>query len=404
MTDDPTRSEPRPIPLPSARRHPFDPPPELGQLREQSAVHRLAYPDGHHGWLVTRHALVRKVLADPRFSARSELKRAPVLRPGADPFYGQPALPGWLVDMDPPDHTRYRRLLSDRFSMRRMKELQPRIEQIVEEHLAEMERVGPPADLVESFALPVPSLAICELLGVPYEDRREFQHNSAVLFSLEVSAEEAAASMVKLTDFLRALVRQKRERPCDDLLSELAIRDDFDDEELAGLGVLLLTAGHETSASMLGLGTFALLSHPEQLALLRDNPALVDNAVEELLRYLTIFQFGVPRTPLEDVVLEGHLIRAGESVTLSLPAANRDPRQFEAPDKLDITRPVRGHVAFGFGIHQCIGQTLARVEMRVGYPALLRRFPTLRLAVPSEEVVLSSDAGFYGVHRLLVAW
>lgn len=399
------RCNSEPIALPTERNDPFDPPRALGRLRETAPLHRLVYPDGHHGWLVTSHALVRAVLLDRRFSARSELKRVPVLRPGADPFIGQPALPGWLIDMDPPDHTRLRRLLVERFSSRGVSLLKPRIETIVAERLDAMQAAGPPVDLMEMFALPVPSLAICEILGVPYENRRMFQHNSEVLFSLKVSAEDAAASMKILTDFLLELVRRKRERPGDDLLSDLAVRDDVRDEETAGLGVLLLTAGHETTANMLGLGTFALLSNPSLLEPLRANPDVVESAVEELLRYLTIFHFGVPRTPLEDVVLEGQLIRAGESVTLSLPSANRDPEFFATPDKLDLTRAARGrHLAFGYGIHQCTGQNLARLEMRVGYPALFQRFPTLRLAVPPGDVPLRDDAGFYGVHRLPVAW
>lgn len=404
IDDDQTHCTLRTISLPSARSHPFNPPTDLTELSKQSPLHRLVYPDGHLGWLVTGHAAVCKVLTNPLFSARSEFKRAPVRRPGVDPFYGRLALPGWLVDMDPPEHTRFRRALSERFSVRRMKELRPRIEQIVHEHLDAMERMGPPVDLVENFALPVPSLAICELLGVPYDQRREFQRNSAALFSLEVSADQAAASMDNLTDFLRDLVRQKRKHPAEDLLSELISLSEFNDEELAGLGVLLLTAGHETTASMLGLGTFALLSNPSQLVQLRDDPALADNAVEELLRYLTIFQFGVPRTPLEDVVLEGQLIKAGESVTLSLPAANHDPAQFDTANQLDIKRSTRSHLAFGFGIHYCMGRNLARIEMQVGYLELFRRFPTLRLAVPPEEVGLNTDAGFYSVHRLPIAW
>lgn len=390
--------------LPCARTRPFDPPTDLIELSKQSSVHRLVYPDGHLGWLVTGYSAIRKVLTDPRFSARSEFKRAPVQRPGVAPFYGRPALPGWLVDMDPPEHSRYGRALSELLSLRRIKELKPSIEHIVHEHLDDMERVGPPVDLVESFTLPVPSLAICELLGVPYDHRREFQRNSAALFSLEVTAAQAAESMGNLTDFLRDLIRYKREHPTEDLLSELIGLAEFNDEELAGIGVLLLTAGHETTASMLGLGIFALLSNPSQLAQLLDNPSLVDNAVEELLRYLTIFQFGVPRTPIEDVILEGCLIKAGESVTLSLSAGNRDPAQFHTANQLNITRPTRSHLAFGFGIHYCLGRNLARIEMEVGCLELFRRFPTLRLTVAPEAVELNNGVGFYGVHRLPIAW
>ncbi|MFJ7266939.1 cytochrome P450 [Streptomyces sp. NPDC099050] len=400
----PFTPQPPPVAMPTARSCPFDPPDELLSFRDQPDPRRLLYPDAHLGWLVTGYSSARKILADPRFSARSELKRVPVSRPGADPFIGRPALPGWFVDMDPPDHTRYRRLLAGQFTVRRMKELRPGIERIVEEHLDVMERCGPSADLVASFALPVPSLVICELLGVPYSDRAAFQHNSTVLFSLEASADEAVRAMEALTGFLVDLVRHKRRLPEDDVLSALATDSGLGDLEVAGAGVLLLTAGHETVASMLGLGTFALLSHPAQLEALRGDPELIDDAVEELLRYLTIFHFGVPRMPLEDVEVDGQVFRGGESVTHSLATANRDPRRFEEPDVLDIGRTPLSHLAFGHGVHQCIGQNLARLEMRVGYAALLRRFPRLRLAVPAANVRLADDAGFYGVHELLVTW
>ncbi len=306
--------------------------------------------------------------------------------------------------MDRPDHTRFRRLLAGHFTARRTEALAPRIERIVTEHLDAMAAAGGPCDLVDAFALPIPSLVICELLGVPYAERAEFQHNSATLFSLEVTADEASEAMAVLDALLLDLVRRRRQEPAGDLLSALTASGELSDDELTGVGVLLLTAGHETVASMLGLGTFALLCHPEQLRRLRDGDVDVPNAVDELLRYLTIFHFGVPRTPLEDVEVGGVLIRAGESVTVSLPAANRDPAQFTDPDVLDLSRPVRGHLAFGYGVHQCIGNNLARVQGRIAYPALLRRFPTLSLAVPPEDVRLSDDMGFYGVYHLPVTW
>ncbi|MCX5195630.1 cytochrome P450 [Streptomyces sp. NBC_00249] len=384
--------------------HPFDPPPALTALREKAPLTRLRYPDGHIGWLVTGHELARQVLADPRFSARSELKRVPVARPGTDPFYGSPALPGWLVDMDAPHHTRLRRHLMGWFTARRTRALTPRVERIVDERLEAMAALGGRADLVECFALPVPSLVICELLGVPYGERAGFQRNSATLFKLDATAEQAATAMAELDAFLADLAGHRRRSPGDDLLSALAVGGELSTAEIAGVGALLLSAGHETTAGSLGLGALALLTHPDQLDRLRADPSLAANAVEELLRYLTIFHFGVPRSPLEDVTLAGHDLRAGESVTVSLSAANRDPARFEDPDRLDITRPTSGHLAFGHGAHQCIGQHLARTEMRIAFPALFARFPGLRLAVPPAQVPLGEDMGFYGVHGLPVAW
>jgi cytochrome P450 len=396
--------DPEPALLPTGRSRPFDPPDLLAELRQDAPVCRLRYPDGHLGWLVTGYRTAREILVDPRFSARSELKRVPVRRPSAEPFFGRPALPGWFLDMDPPQHTRFRRLLAGQFTARRTAALAPRVEQIVAEQLEAMATAGGPVDLVDAFALPIPSLMICELLGVPYAERAEFQRNSATLFSLEVTAEEANAAMAVLDAFLLDLVRRRRREPAADLLSTLTASGELTDEELTGVGVLLLTAGHETVASMLGLGTLALLCHPAQARLLRDGGVDVPGAVEELLRYLSIFHFGVPRTPLQDVEIAGVPMRAGESVTISIPAANRDPDRFEEPDVLDLTRSARGHLAFGFGVHQCIGQGLARVQMHIAYPALLRRFPGLRLAVPLPEVRLSGDMGFYGVHQLPVTW
>ncbi|GGT22436.1 MULTISPECIES: cytochrome P450 [Streptomyces] len=386
------------------RDRPFDPPPELAALHARGPVSRLRYPDGHLGWLVTGHEAARRVLADPRFSARSELKRVPVARPGTDPFYGSPALPGWLVDMDAPHHTRLRRQLMGWFTARRTRALAPRIERIVGDHLEAMAALGGRADLVEAFALPVPSMVICELLGVPYGERASFQRNSATLFRIDATAAEAAAAMAELDAFLTELARHRRRAPGEDLLSALAAGGELTTAEVAGVGALLLSAGHETTAGSLGLGTFALLCHPGEAARLADDPSLAGNAVEELLRYLTIFHFGVPRSPLEDVVLEGRTLRAGESVTVSLSAANRDPARFADPDRLDLARPASGHLAFGHGPHQCIGQHLARTEMRIAFPALFARLPGLKLAVPASEVPLGEDMGFYGVHRLPVAW
>jgi cytochrome P450 len=390
---------------PTVRPRPFDPPTELAEYREHEPIRRLRYPDGHVGWLVTSHSLARTMLSDPRFSARSEFKRPPVARPGADPFYGAPALPGWLVDMDAPEHTRIRRRLAGSFTARRMREMRPRIDRIVDRQLDRMQRLGPPVDLVATFALPVPSLMICDLLGVPDDEQADFQHNSQTLFSLTATAEEASAAMDRLYAILRELITAKAGGQPDGLLHALVDDGTLDAEEIAGVGVLLLTAGHESTSSSLALSTFALLSHPDQLAKLTADPGLVDNAVEELLRYLTVFHFGVPRTPLADLEFGGKVLRAGESITVSLPAANRDPEWFpDDPDRLDIERPTAGHLAFGYGTHQCLGQNLVRMELRAALPALFRRFPGLRLAVPAEEIPLSSDMSVYGVHHLPVAW
>jgi cytochrome P450 len=397
-----------PVALPTKRTPgcPFDPPAELAQLRADHPVTPLAFPDGHIGWLVTGYDAARTVLADPRFSTRAELKRSPLgvaPRPGGP---GRPAAPGWFVNMDPPEHTRYRRLLTGQFTVRRMKQLEPRIRQIVDEHLTAMAAADPPVDLVAAFALPIPSLVICELLGVPYTDHAFFQEQSVVMARVGSTQDQVTAAIGALAGYLRDLVAAKRAEPGDDLLSGLIAEAGLTDEELANIGLILLVAGHETTANMLALGTFALLRHPEQLAAFCADSALAEPAVEELLRYLSILQFAAPnRAALEDVELAGRLVRKGETVTLSLPAADHDPEVFDQPEAIRLDRAnARRHLAFGHGVHQCLGQQLARIEMRIAYRTLFDRFPTLRLAVPAEEVPLRDDAVLYGVWRLPVTW
>ncbi len=399
-----TESLPEPVSMPIARTTHFDPPPELGALRAERPISRMRFPDGHIGWLVTSHALARAVLADRRFSSQNQYRRPVIRLPIVNESGLRPMLPGAFVAMDPPDHTRFRRLLGGQFSERRMRKLESWISGLVDERLDAMELAGRPVDLVQTFALPIPSLVICELLGVPYNDRDKFQYYSEMLVRLDARPEDAEAARVAFLDFLVALVRQKRERLADDLISGLIGTGELTDEEIAGVSFLLLFAGHETTANMIAIGVFTLLSNTEQLAALRADPALVDGAIEELLRYLSVVQLGTVRGALADVVVGGHTIRAGESVCVSLPAANRDPDRFPDPDTVDITRTTTGHMAFGHGIHKCLGAQLARMEMRTGYTALLRRFPGLRLAVDPAEVRMRTDRIIYGVHELPVTW
>ncbi|MET8047286.1 cytochrome P450 [Streptosporangium sp. NPDC005286] len=398
-----TESHAEAITFPFGRPDPFTPPERLASLREERPVTRMTYPDGRVGWLVTSYPAVRSILADPRFSSRRELLNVPVPFPLMQEMR-RPADPGMFIRMDPPDHTRYRKLLTAQFTVRRMKQLEPRIHEITEERLDAMEKAGPPQDLVREFALPIPSLVICELLGVPYSDREEFQQATAVLLNLESAVEDIRAAVARVAAFFARLIELKRAEPADDLLSGLVTGGELTDEELGNIGFLLLAAGHETTANMLGLGTFALLQHPDQLAALRADPSLIDNTVEELLRYLSIIHIGPIRAALEDVEVGGELIRAGEVVTLSIQAANRDPSRFTDPDRLDITHPASGHLTFGHGLHQCLGQQLARVEMRTAFPMLFDRFPDLRLAVPAQEVRMRDTMSIYGVRELPVRW
>ncbi|MFJ5711471.1 cytochrome P450 [Streptomyces sp. NPDC093105] len=384
--------------LPTERRPgcPFDPPAELVDARRHGPIVRLTHPGGMPGWLITGYDLVRSVLADPRFSSRKDLLNV------VD-FEIPPAPPGEFLLMDDPEHSRYRKPLVGRFTVRRMRLLTERIEQVTAECLDAMAAAGSSADLVTAFAKPIPTIVICEILGVPYEDRASFQQQIDTFMGGEVSDEELIAAYTATQEYLAQLVAAKRANPTDDVLSELT-GSDLTDEELKGISLILLAAGFDTTANMLALGTFALLRHPEQLAALRDDPSLTDGAVEELLRYLSVAKTFM-RTALEDVEVGGQLVEAGTTVVLSYNTANRDPERFADPDVLDIRRPFDGHLAFSHGIHQCLGQQLARIEMRVAFRALLDRFPSLRLDVPAEEVPLRPEtADIYGVKSLPVAW
>ncbi|WP_030241019.1 MULTISPECIES: cytochrome P450 [unclassified Streptomyces] len=385
--------------LPTARPAdcPFDPPAELLDARRHGPISRYTHPGGKPGWLITGYDLVRSVLADSRFSSRRELLNV------VD-FEVPPAPPGEFLLMDDPQHRRYRKPLAGRFTVRRMRLLTERIEQITAECLDAMENAGPPADLVTAFAKPIPTIVICELLGVPYEDRGSFQEQIDTFMGGEASDEELTAAYTATQEYLAELVAAKRANPTDDVLSELT-DSDLTDEELKGISLILLAAGFDTTANMLSLGTYALLRNPAQMAALRADPALTDGAVEELLRYLSVAK-SFMRTALEDVELGGQTIEAGTTVVLSYNTANRDPERFADPHVLDVRRQdVAGHLAFSHGIHQCLGQQLARVEMRVAFRALVDRFPTLRLAVPAEEVGLRPEtADIYGVKSLPVTW
>ncbi|RSN42989.1 cytochrome P450 [Amycolatopsis sp. WAC 04197] len=389
------------LPLERPKGCPFDPPAELGTLRDEHPLVRLTFPDGHEGWLATGHAIARAVLADPRFSARQELMHSPL--PGAAAMMEMPpAAPGMFIKMDDPEHGLYRKLLTGKFTVRRMRLLTERVEQVTTEYLDAMERQGTTADLVPAFAQPIPALMICELLGVPYEDHEFFRRNVMPLNLPDASAEEQGAAINALGEYLYKLILAKRAEPTDDILGELTTTE-LTDEELTSIAFLLLGAGLDTTANMLALGTFALLQHPDQLAALREDPELIDGAIEELLRYLTITHTGA-RTALEDVEIGGQLVKAGEVVALSAQAANRDPLKFPEPDRLDVRRNAAGHATFGHGVHQCLGQQLARVQMKVAFTGLLARFPKLRLAVPADEIPMRTDSDIYGVYALPVAW
>lgn len=378
------------------RREGFDPPAELAAARDGSGLATVRTVLGVEAWIVTRWADVRDVLADAtRFSNGAR-------PPGAPPI----PTAGSLLMTDPPEHTRLRKLLSREFTVARIRRLEPRVTEIVDEHLDAMAAAGPPADLVPAFALPVPSLVICELLGVPYADRAAFQGRAARQLDVSLGLDARLAAGAESRAYMAELVARARVEPGEDLLGMLVREhgDDLTTEELTGVASLLLIAGHETTANTVGLGVAALLRAPEQLALVRDRPEHLETAIDELLRYLSIVHSGVPRMAMVDTEIAGQPIAAGEVLILSLPVANRDPALGADLDRLDVTRAVTRHVAFGHGVHHCIGAPLARAELRIALPALLRRFPGLALADPAAEADFRSFSVVYGVRTLPVVW
>jgi len=388
--------------VPWARTDKFDPPAVFDSLRAERPLAKMVYPDGHIGWIVSSYELVRDVLSDPKFSHSCEIGHFPVTHQG-QVIPTHPLIPGMFIHMDPPQHTRYRRLLTGEFTVRRTSRLISRVEAVAAEQIEVMREQGAPTDLVADFAKPLVLRMLGELVGLPYEERDRYVPAVTLLHDAEADPAEAAAAYAQAGAFFDEVIERRRKRPEDDLISAL-VNEDLTAEELRNIVTLLLFAGYETTEGALATGVFALLHHTDQLAALRADPEKLDGAIEELLRYLTVNQYHTYRTALEDIKLDGELIKKGDTVTISLPAANRDSAKFECPAQLDIERDTSGHVAFGFGIHQCLGQNLARVELRAGFSALLREFPGLRLAVAADEVPLRLKGSVFSVKNLPVSW
>jgi cytochrome P450 len=389
------------------RRNAFNPTPELRKIRETDGVRTATNAFGMTVYLVTRYEDIKDVLSDhERFS---NARPPGFVVPGAPAVAEEEqasARAGNLLGLDPPEHQRLRRMLTPEFTIRRMKRLERRIVEIVDAQLDAMEKPGPPTDLVASFALPIPSLVICELLGVPYDDRDDFQRRSARQLDLSIPIAERLELVRRGREYMGSLVERARRQPGDDILGML-VREhgtELTDNELIGVAGLLLLAGHETTSNMLGLGTLALLRHPDQLVSVRDDPDAIGPAVEELLRWLSIVHSAIPRITTTDVEIAGVPIPAGQLVFVSLPSGNRDPDFIDSPEVLDIGRGAPGHLAFGHGVHHCLGAPLARMEMRIAFPALLRRFPTLALAEDFSDVAFRSFHFIYGLKSLEVTW
>jgi cytochrome P450 len=383
---------------------PLDPPPALRDLRERCPVAHVQMYDGLDAMLLTRHADIRALLgadnasADtsrPGFPHASETARS--IRMGQRVF----------ARMDAPVHTEHRRMVNRPFLMPRVRELKPRLEALVAEMLDQFQSLPQPADLVADFANRVPSTVIVELLALPLSDSAFFQNRLEVWHSLSSTPAESSQAKRDLTDYLEDAIAGRRLNPGDDLMSQL-ITEQLDTgnlslEQLLQILHVLLVGGYETTANMIALGTILLLRHPEQLAALKSDPALWPNAIEELLRYLSVAHQATYRLALADVPIPSGVVPEGTAVIAPVMAANRDPEVFPDPDSLDIRRDSRAHLAFGFGVHQCLGQSLARVELQVVFERLFARLPDLRLAASMASVPYKNSM-VYGAESVLVTW
>jgi cytochrome P450 len=391
--------------FPPPRGCPYDAPEGHLARRETGPLTKVALQSGQEAWVASRHADVRGLLTDPAFSANRADPNFPLL---VGRRLQRDDVPRSLISMDPPEHGPARRAVVGEFTVRRLEAMRPRIQEIVDDHLDAMLAGPRPADLVTALAMPVPSLVICEQLGVPYADHDFFQTCTKTLLDRGKHKDEVRAASNALRSYMDDLVREKEAAPGDDLIGRQIVRQRAEGTEdhaaLTSLAVLLLIAGHETTANMISLGTVALLQRPEQLAALRADPSKTPNAVEELLRHLTIVEWVTSRVAVADTELGGVAVKAGEGVVTVNLAANHDPEVFADPDDVDLGRGARNHIAFGYGAHQCLGQNLARLELQIVFDTLFARIPSLRVAVPLEELPVKDEATIYGLHALPVTW
>lgn len=376
-----------------------DPYPAFAALREKGLVHRVHVPGTGDVWLVLGRDEVRAGLTDPRL--RNDIRHSATWESD-----GGNAIGLNMLQVDAPQHTRLRALVAREFTAGRVDALRPRVQRIADSLLDALPAAGA-ADLVAGYALPLPLTVICELLGVPSGDQHLFHSWSAELVAPSSPAAAAAAGG-EMGAYFASLIAAKAGDPGADLMSALvansAEQDGLSPEELLGMAFLLLVAGHETTVNLISGGVLNLLGHPDQLAALRADPSLIDGAVEEMLRHdgpVTVAAF---RHAAEPVEIDGVRIPAGDSVMLSLAAASRDPRHFPDPERFDIRRPSRGHLAFGHGIHHCLGAPLARVEGRIALSTVLRRLPDLALDADPDALVRRPHAMLRGVAALPVRW
>jgi cytochrome P450 len=389
--------------FPMSRTSPLDPPPELAEMQRNASVGSIRLYGGEEAWVVLSYDACRKVLRSPAFSADFRSPGYPRVHPTLSHFAA-----GQLNHMDPPEHDTYRRMLAPEFIVKRIEQLRLAVSDMVEELIDGLLAAGPGVDMIDAMAISVPALVTCSLLGVPYGERDFFVGCVDQFLGGKASPDEVAAGRASLRGLLREMIRAKRDNGDEDLLSRV-VHDyvetgELQEEQLVGFAELLLAAGFDTTSNMIGLGTLALLEHPDQFAALRDDPTMMAGAVEELLRYLTVTHLGRHRAATQDFEIDGHVLRAGEGVVVAHNIANRDPEYFDEPNTLDIGRDNRSHLAFGFGIHTCLGATLARLELEIVYTALIKRMPNLAVAVPVDQLEFKSDNAVYGLQQLPITW
>lgn len=394
------------LPLfPFSRSWQFELPEQYAEARRKCPVSPVRLWNGQRAWLLTKHADFCSVLVDPRFSGRFSRPDFPSVTEARRTIDKAERS---FVGMDNPEHDQFRRMLTKEFTTKRMMALRRPVEAITDQLLDAIESKGPPFDLVASFAVELPALVMCELFGSPYEDHHYIARCAAGRHGLTQTPEQARQSAADLVAYCRRLIDRKEAEPGDDMISRVIdahVRTgELDRNDFADMCAMILRAGHDTTTNMIGLGTLLLLRHPDQLERLKAEPELIDTAVEELLRFLSPVQFAPRRVALEDVEVNGSLIRKGDGVFAVAPAANRDEDEFPDPDRLDLARDASTHVAFGYGIHRCLGQQLARIELQVAFAKLFQRFPTLRLAEPFETIPFKYDSQIYGLHRLMLEW
>ena len=391
--------------FPFKRDKPFELPVEYALARKNCPVAPITLWNDQRAWLLSRYEDYRKVLLDERFSgefARDDFPTVTEARRTID------KLESAFVGMDDPRHNHFRRMFTREFTTKRMLALKPQIERLTGQLLDQMVQKGPPCDLVADLAVELPALVMCELFGSPYEDHTYILECAAGRHGLSQSASEAAKSANDLVDYCRDLIVAKEKKMADDMLSrviqDFVVSGDLSREELANICSMILRAGHDTTTNMISLGTLLLLEHPDQLAAFKADPSLTESTVDELLRYLSPVQFAPRRVALEDVEVGGIQVRKGDGLFAVSPSVNRDPDQFPDPDRFDITRAASHHMSFGFGIHRCLGQGLAVIELQVVFRKLFERFPDLRVAEPIQELPFKYDSQIYGLYKLPVRW